>query len=48
MEFLAQPRSTTSTSPSLAFGVESILRCLVHLLFMQNGVVERSVRVVHL
>jgi len=46
--FFAHPRCTSYTRTSHAFDVESLLKCSVHLLFMQDGVAVRSVLVVYL
>jgi len=46
-EFSAQPGCTTVLRSSPVFSVEKVLKCLVHLHFMQDGVVERSVWIMY-
>ena len=46
VEFSALPRHSTYIRKSHVFSVENALKCLVHLLFMQNGAAERSVLVI--
>ena len=48
MEFSAPSGCTTVIRTSPVFDVENTLKCLVHLLFMRDGAVERSALVMYL